>query len=194
MREKTPDSASGTTSSGAVRPAERQVDTHTPTGLLRSRRRLLRRASGRVSGIRRRAAIGGARLASSHLGLSGVVRPFIAILSFLGTTARPIELSLCTRTPAMWCSDASSSNSVGNFASKTRSTGKVSIRFFSSSKACWCSSVHSPLVNFRFSPDLPFKSPFWKDSVSEPAHRWGGWVSPAAPWARGPCGGAGLPL
>ena len=30
MREKTPDSASGTTSSGAVRPAERQVDTHTP--------------------------------------------------------------------------------------------------------------------------------------------------------------------
>ena len=30
MREKTPDSASGTTSSGAVRPVERQVDTHTP--------------------------------------------------------------------------------------------------------------------------------------------------------------------
>ena len=67
-----------------------------PPGAARSQRRLLRRASGRVSGIRRRAVIGGARLASFHLGLSGVVRPFIAILSVLGTTARPIELR-CTR-------------------------------------------------------------------------------------------------
>ena len=67
-----------------------------PPGAARSQRRLLRRASGRVSGIRRRAAIGGARLASFHLGLFGVVRPFIAVLPTLGTATRPIELR-CTR-------------------------------------------------------------------------------------------------
>ena len=67
-----------------------------PPGAARSQRRLLRRASGRVSGIRRRAAIGGASLASFRLGLTGVVWAFIAAFPILGSAARPIELR-CTR-------------------------------------------------------------------------------------------------